>query len=210
MAHRIHVWYIYLLIYHKNSPFMYIGKYTVRPMDPTVDGWNPKQPPFGCMWNPINHRISTTVPSTGEFAGFQPSTVSSNIPIIYRDLPYQHNIYQSWILWGWRCWHSLPLPFTNKVSDHSRQLDSVWAWRKGRVTGTGPPKTQRLVFPWKQWGLPGNPEIPIGNPSFFKVHVSFRGCIDILDLPKKAGCNRHHLGLFLRRHFGSWNTRLNF
>ena len=37
---------------------------------PPVDGWNPKQPPGIFFSNPVNNRISTTVPSTGECTGF--------------------------------------------------------------------------------------------------------------------------------------------
>ena len=37
ITHKIHVWYIYLLIYHKTQPFM-LGKSTVPPMDPMRHG----------------------------------------------------------------------------------------------------------------------------------------------------------------------------
>ena len=44
----------------------------------TVDVWNPKQPPWMRKKPWYINGISTTVPSTGEFTGFQPSTVGKS------------------------------------------------------------------------------------------------------------------------------------
>ena len=66
---RIHVWYIYLRIYHENQlSTIHVGKY-INPMDPTLDGSrNPAKKPPGMVLKPVvNNGINYQPQSTGGF-----------------------------------------------------------------------------------------------------------------------------------------------